>query len=115
METATFRTYNQTSAVLQGMQMLLKNTSDSKIRGMIDLYLVRNEFLYDGHPTFPEYKFGIRFIKNMKYSDLWLKSEPELRQWQDALSKVCIQSDFHNKFTALKMIGKGSFARVNIL
>lgn len=79
---------------------------------MIHLYLVRNEFLYDGHPSFPEYKYGIRFIKNMKYSDLWLKSESDLRQWQDALSKVCIQSDFHNKFTAMKMIGKGSFARV---
>lgn len=73
---------------------------------------MRNEYVSDGHPTFPEYKYGIRFIKNMKYSDLWVKEEDELRKWQEALSKVCIQSDFHNKFTALKMIGKGSFARV---
>jgi hypothetical protein len=74
--------------------------------------LVRNEYIFEGHPTFPEYKFGIRFIKNMKYSDLWVRDEVELKKWQDALSQVCIQSDFHNKFTALKMIGKGSFARV---
>lgn len=74
---------------------------------------MRNEYIYEGHPSFPEYNYGIRFIKNMKYSDLWLKEEAELKNWQNALSLVCIQSDFHNKFTALKMIGKGSFARVS--
>jgi hypothetical protein len=68
--------------------------------------------LTEGHQSAPEFKFGIRFIKNMKYSDLWTKTEEELKIWQAALSRVCIQSDFHTKFSALKMIGRGSFARV---
>jgi PH domain len=88
------------------------NDPPSKIQGLIKLNMVRTEYLMDGHPTFAEYKYGIRFIKNMKYSDLWMKDEVDLNKWTEALSKVCLQSDFHNKFTALKMIGKGSFARV---
>lgn len=84
-------------------------------RGLIPLNMVRTVYLLDGHPTCPEYKHGIRFIKNMKYTDLWLKDESELASWQAALSKVCIQSDFHTKFQAVKMIGKGSFARVYLV
>ena len=76
---------------------------------------VRNEFITDGHTTSPEYKYGIRFIKNMKYSDQWLKNESLFLKWKEALQEVCLQSDFHNKFSAIKMIGKGSFARVYLV
>lgn len=89
-----------------------KKPTEDKIRGVIALELVRNVFHSEGHPSAPEFKYGIRFIKNMKYSDLWTKSETDLKTWQAALSKVCVQSDFHTKFSALKMIGRGSFARV---
>lgn len=89
--------------------------SDQKVREVIKLHFVRNEYIVDGHPTNPEFRYGIKFFKNLKYSELWTKDEEDLRQWQAALSKVCIQSDFHSKFSALKMIGKGSFARVYLV
>ena len=76
---------------------------------------VRNEYLTEGHPSNKAYKYGIRFIKNMKYSDLWLKEESDFKKWKEALSQVCLQSDFHSKFSAIKMIGKGSFARVYLV
>lgn len=76
---------------------------------------VRNEYLLEGHQTNNEYQFGVRFIKNMKYSDLWIKDEVLLKKWKKSLSQVCLQSDFHIKFNAIKMIGKGSFARVYLV
>lgn len=58
-------------------------------------------------------QFGIRFTKNKKYSDLWTDSESQQLEWMIKLSKLTIQSEFHHKYAANKMIGKGSFARVN--
>jgi hypothetical protein len=92
-----------------------QNPTEDKVRGVINLHLVRNVYQTEGHSSAPEFKYGIRFIKNMKYSDLWTKNEADLKAWQAALSKVCVQSDFHIKFSALKMIGRGSFARVFLL
>jgi tRNA A-37 threonylcarbamoyl transferase component Bud32 len=60
-----------------------------------------------------ELRFGIRIIKNKKYTDLWAQTLVELEDWKRVLSNYTIQSDFHKKYTALKVIGKGSFARVN--
>lgn len=81
----------------------------------MNLSWVRNEYLLEGHPTNKDYPYGVRFIKNMKYSDLWIKDEGWLKKWTQGLSQVCIQSDFHIKFNAIKMIGKGSFARVYLV
>jgi len=92
-----------------------RDDTESKIRGVMKLQWVRNEYLTDGHPSNKSYKYGIRFIKNMKYSDLWLKEESDFKKWKEALSQVCLQSDFHSKFSAIKMIGKGSFARVYLV
>lgn len=81
----------------------------------MELSWVRNEYLLEGHPNFKEYRYGVRFIKNMKYSDLWIKDDELFKKWSNALSEVCIQSNFHIKFSAIKMIGKGSFARVYLV
>lgn len=93
----------------------LKDSNSTKIKGLIKLSWVRNEYIKDGNPKNKDFKFGVRFIKNLKYSDLWLKDETLFKKWRSALSKVCIQTDFHEKFTAIKMIGKGSFARVYLV
>lgn len=44
-----------------------------------------------------------------------VKTENKFETWKNELSKVFIQSDFHDKFNAIKMIGKGSFARVYLV
>ena len=92
-----------------------RDESLTKIQGVLKLHWVRNEYITEGHPSNKDYKYGIRFIKNMKYSDLWLIDESEFREWKEALAQVCVQSDFHSKFSAIKMIGKGSFARVYLV
>ena len=51
----------------------------------------------------------------MKYCDFWVKDADIFKKWKKALSKQIIQSDFHVKFNAIKMIGKGSFARVYLV
>lgn len=92
-----------------------KDSAEGKVRGVMSLEWVRNEYVEDGHPSEKMYKFGVRFIKNMKYSDLWVVDKGLFDQWKLALAKVCLQSDFHGKFNAIKMIGKGSFARVYLV
>ena len=48
-----------------------KDEKDKKIRGIMKIDWVRTEFLLEGNPKNTQFNFGIRFIKNMKYSDLW--------------------------------------------
>lgn len=92
----------------------LKSQKTKKIRGVMDTKWVRVEYTQeegDKHAV----RFNIRFIKNMKYCDFILADEKEFKEWKRHLSKVFIQSDFHTKFNAIKMIGKGSFARVYLV
>lgn len=51
----------------------------------------------------------------MKYCDFIILGKENLKQWEKAFSQVFILSSFHEKFTAIKMIGKGSFARVYLV
>ena len=60
-------------------------------------------------------RYCVRFIKNMKYCDFIIKNNKQFQEWKKHLQKVFIQSNFHEKFTAIKMIGKGSFARVYLV
>ena len=62
-----------------------------------------------------ENTYGFRFIKNMRYCDLYAEDESTFLDWRVKLARVFIQCDFHQKFTTLKMIGKGSFARVYLV
>jgi len=91
----------------------LKSLKTPKIRGVMETNWVRVEYIVEESEK--EKRFCIRFIKNMKYCDFWTSEEKDFRDWKIALSKVFIQSDFHTKFNAIKMIGKGSFARVYLV
>lgn len=89
------------------------NSNDQKKtpKGFLNLEWCRVHFVVQDPEK--ELRFGIRLVKNRKYTDLWANSQAELEEWKRFLTKYTIQSDFHRKFTALKVIGKGSFARVN--
>lgn len=91
----------------------LKSLKTPKIRGVMETTWVRVEYIVEENEK--EKRFCIRFIKNMKYCDFWISEEKDFKEWKVALSKVFIQSDFHIKFNAIKMIGKGSFARVYLV
>ncbi len=91
----------------------LKSLKTPKIRGVMETVWVRVEYIIEESEK--DKRFCLRFIKNMKYCDFWIPEEAEFKAWKVALSKVFIQSDFHVKFNAIKMIGKGSFARVYLV
>jgi serine/threonine-protein kinase ULK2 len=57
----------------------------------------------------------MKFLKNLKFFNLYSKTQEERNKWQDVLARYCIQSDFHTKFTVSKIIGKGSFAKVYLV
>lgn len=88
----------------------LKNNKLDKVRGVMNIKWVRTETIVEESEK--EKRYCFRFIKNMKYSDFFVQDEKLFREWKIYLSQIFIQSDFHTKFTAIKMIGKGSFARV---
>jgi serine/threonine protein kinase len=59
--------------------------------------------------------YCFRFIRNMRFCDLYAEDETTFREWKVQLARVFIQCDFHLKFNTIKMIGKGSFARVYLV
>lgn len=91
----------------------LKSSKNNKIRGVMDTAWVRVEYILEENDK--EKRYCIRFIRNMKYCDFWVSDEKLFKEWKRYLSRVFIQSDFHLKFNAMKMIGKGSFARVYLV
>lgn len=75
---------------------------------------VRTEFSALGDQSGCQ-EYQVRFIKNMKYCDFIIRGQEANKSWQNAFSKVFVQSNFHEKYNAIKMIGKGSFARVYLV
>jgi calcium/calmodulin-dependent protein kinase I len=57
-------------------------------------------------------KLRLRFIRNLKYCDLYARNEEECRQWIDNLGRVMVRTDFHERFKVKKVLGEGSFAKV---
>lgn len=60
-------------------------------------------------------RFCVRFIKNMKFCDLYARNEEEWLEWREKLTRQMIQTDFHNRYKVSNMIGKGSFAKVYLV
>ena len=59
--------------------------------------------------------YQIMFIRNMRYIKLFTIDRDHFFKWKEYLCRVFLQCDFHSKFHTIKMIGKGSFARVYLV
>ena len=92
----------------------LKSEEKPKIISVMPIQWVRVDYLVKSTPTGSN-TFCFKFIKNMRYTDLFTDSEDYFQAWRLNLSKVFIQCDFHTKYQTIKMIGKGSFARVYLV
>lgn len=92
----------------------MKSQNNKKIKGIMNVQWVRVQYIKENEEA-EESRSCVRFIKNMKYCDFLIKGQESQRAWQKAFGKVFIQSNFHEKFSAIKMIGKGSFARVYLV
>lgn len=48
----------------------------------------------------------------MKFTEMFTKNESLFLTWADTLRPMVTQTDFHEQYDVLKILGKGSFARV---
>jgi hypothetical protein len=53
------------------------------------------------------------FTKNRQFKELMTEDDQTFEVFKKFLSRKCILSTFHEEFEVKKMIGKGSFAKVN--
>ena len=93
----------------------LRSEQTPKILAVLPTHWVRVDYVSGKVFDDKESHFCFRFIRNMRYVDLFTDDENNYREWRSQLCKVFIQCDFHTKFNTVKMIGKGSFARVYLV
>lgn len=94
---------------------LLHSEEEPRMLSMMKNEWVRVDFIKSKTMDEKVTHFCIRFIRNMTYTDLWTDDEEHFNNWYQHLSRVFLQCDFHTKFNTIKMIGKGSFARVYLV
>ena len=58
--------------------------------------------------------FGFSITRNGVQYEFYSEDEKIIQDWILVLKNVCIMTNFHEEYKALKMIGKGSFAKVRI-
>ena len=76
---------------------------------------VKFTYLEDHENEKSEVRSIFRLSKNRHFFDLYNETDHDLVFWKNAFAKVCIQCNFSEKFRTLKLIGKGSFARVYLV
>jgi len=58
-------------------------------------------------------RYGIRMMHNLLSCDLFARNKEQYEKWISVLSSFCILTSYSANFVNTKVIGKGSFARVN--
>ncbi len=59
--------------------------------------------------------FGFSLSKNGNTYDFTTKDEAVSKKWATDLRGICILLTFHEEYKAIKMIGRGSFAKVYLV
>jgi serine/threonine protein kinase len=93
----------------------LKSEGEPKIIALMKVPWTRVDYLIEKSPGSQSDHYCFRFLRNMKYTDLFTEDEVHFQLWRSHMSKVFLQCDFHTKYNTIKMIGKGSFARVYLV
>ena len=60
----------------------------------------------------PRENFRLRFIRNLKYTDLYARNQKEYVEWVEKLGTVMIRTDFHSRYKVKQVLGEGGFAKV---
>ena len=91
-----------------------KSNTYNKIKGIFDINYSRVEYipLKEDNKHMPKYSYIIRLIKNLKFTDLYIRTKTELLNWEAFLNQRIIQSNFHKKYSPIREIGEGGFAKV---
>jgi len=56
--------------------------------------------------------FGFSITKNGAVYTFYHSDKQVIDNWYDAMKKICVLTTFHDDYKAIKMIGRGSFAKV---
>lgn len=107
------KTWKERYFVLTAKRLfLLKSEQEPHILAYMETQWVRLDFIKPKPKDDKMTGFCFKFIRNMIYTDLWTDDEDHFNEWIKHFSQVFILCNFHNKYSTIKMIGKGSFARV---
>ena len=95
--------------------MMLKSEEKPTILRVLSTKWVRCDYKIDKDEAEGISVYTIMFIRNMHFVRLFTIDREHFFKWKENLCKVFLQCDFHDKFHTIKMIGKGSFARVYLV
>lgn len=59
--------------------------------------------------------FGFTLSKNGNTYEFTTNNESLAKKWITELKAICVLSPFHEEYKAIKMIGRGSFAKVYLV
>lgn len=57
-------------------------------------------------------RYGIRFIHNTRVFELFARAKDVQEKWISKLIPFCVQTIYSSLYVNMKIIGKGSFAKV---
>jgi serine/threonine protein kinase len=102
--------------VLTADRLYIQKTKDGRLKGYMDVRFTR---FFAGaaldskqEDITPTNKLSIRFMRDLRYSDLVAKNQEELELWLNALAGVMICTDFEASYRVASVLGEGSFGKV---
>jgi len=103
----------QGSYALHNRSLVYYKSASSKMPEMV-LNLAHSK-LGEIQPTSTNSNCGFSISKNGATYEFYSAEKEVIENWIIALKNVCILTTFHEEYKALKMIGRGSFAKVYLV
>lgn len=88
------------------------------MRGALDLsfaYIVINRVEDLNLNLSIPFNYAIFIERGTRFTSIFIEDDEALSIWTRALSPLCIQTTFHEDFTALQKLGEGSFGSVYLV
>jgi len=89
-----------------------KNSSSKTVEGVLELAHCKAKHLT---PVNGNTCYGFSLSKNGNTYEFYSPNKQVIEDWMNALKTICVLTCFHEEYKALKMIGKGSFAKVYLV
>ncbi len=74
----------------------------------------RLKYICENDPDMPkDFKGGFLIMRNKNHHYMYSNNLIQLETWRKELSSKCVLHSFHNDYEVIKLLGKGSFAKVS--
>ena len=67
------------------------------------------------NPNEKEDKYGMRYYQNAQSFDLFARAKDVQDKWMTKFKEFCVFTNFAANYNNIKVVGKGSFAKVYML